>query len=345
MGKRVAVVMGGPSAEHEISLKTGLEMIKHIDKDKYSPYPVVISKDKLFYAGRTLSSLYSEENLNFPEKSDCFNGPFLPYDGEQLWKDCDIALLALHGEAGEDGKFQGYLETMGIPYTGSGVLASALGMNKIVSKILFEKDGIITPPWSVFSGKHSTASIDAIEKKHGYPCFVKCPQSGSSRLMGKADQRTMLEDMITEFSRHTDEILIETCICGDEFSCPVLEYPDGSVRPLLPIMIKPVAASFFDYTAKYTKGGSEEIVPAPISHELTEKLQCIALKAHSALKCRGVTRTDMIVQDSVIYVLEINTLPGFTSASLVPKAFAAMRGKFPELLDIIIETALARKCI
>jgi D-alanine-D-alanine ligase len=161
--------------------------------------------------------------------------------------------------------------------------------------------------------------------------------------MGRAESKKRLEKLLKEFSAHSPVILIESAISGEEYSCPVLDYPDSTSKPLLPVLIKPVDSSFFDYTAKYTEGACEEIVPAPCSAELTERMQLIALKAHTILKCSGVSRTDMIVKDNEIFTLEINTLPGFTSASLVPKSFAAMGGTFSELLDIIIETALAGK--
>ena len=134
--------------------------------------------------------------------------------------------------------------------------------------------------------------------------------------------------------------MIETGISGEEYSCAVLEYPDGKLRTMPPILIRPVSSSFFDYTAKYTPEACEEIVPAPCSSQLKEQIQKSALLAHKALQCSGLTRTDMIYDGTTLSVLEINTLPGLTPASLVPKAFAAMDGTYSQLLDIIIQTAL-----
>ncbi len=341
--KKAVVVMGGPSAEHEISLATGREMLLHLDNKKYTPRAVVISNDKQFFYSDTKPSLLKESDYKDPEKSSYFAGPFLPISSLEIWDKCDVVILALHGEFGEDGKIQGFFDTLGIPYTGSGVYSSAVGMEKIASKMLFEQHGITTPPYSIYRIDGSGMSIDEIVEKHGFPCYVKCPQSGSSRLMGRAESKKSLEKMLMEFSKHSSSILIETAISGEEYSCPVLDYPDGTAKPLLPILIKPVDASFFDFTAKYTDGACEEIVPAPCSDELTDRMQQVALKTHLILKCSGVSRTDMIVKDDVIYTLEINTLPGFTSASLAPKSFAAMGGTFAELLDIIIENALAGK--
>jgi D-alanine-D-alanine ligase len=234
---------------------------------------------------------------------------------------------------------QGFLETIGVPYTGSGVFASAAGMDKIASKLIFEQNGLDTPPYTIWGVNHPEVTVDEIVKKHSFPCFVKCPQSGSSRLMGRADNRAALEALLEEYRASADDILIETTVRGDEYSCPILEKPDGSIQPLPPILIRPLKSAFFDFEAKYTSGASEEIVPAPCSEELTRRLQQAALVAHRSLGCRGITRTDIIVQDGRLYVLEINTLPGMTSASLVPKAFAAVKGSYAGLLDILIQTA------
>lgn len=340
MGKLVTILTGGPSAEHEISLATGMEMLKYLDKSKYSSRPVIISYEKEFYYSDTDAAVFTEDDFFKPEKSAHFKGPISPAMSHEIWVGCDIALLALHGEFGEDGKIQGFLEAIDIPYTGSDVLASAVGMDKTLSKFLFEQQGIITPPFSIYYTDGSGISVDDIIKKHGFPCYIKCPQSGSSRLMSRADSKESLEKILTKLSKHSDEFLIETNISGDEYSCPVLEYPDGSLRPLPPILIRPVASAYFDYTAKYTAGACEEITPAPCSEVLTKRLQEVSLKVHRTLKCKGLSRTDMIVTDNVIYVLETNTLPGLTSASLVPKSFAAAGGSYTELLDIIIETAL-----
>ena len=341
MTKRVNILMGGPSAEHEVSLATGREMLKHLDKSKYSMRPVIITYEKEFYYSDIDAAMFTEDDFLKPEKSAHFKGPISPAMSHEIWDGCDIALLALHGEFGEDGKIQGFLDAIDIPYTGSGVLASAVGMDKTLSKFLFEQEGITTPPYSIYYTDGSGISVDDIIKRHGFPCYIKCPQSGSSRLMDRADSKEALEKILQELSKDSNEFLIETNISGDEYSCPVLEYPDGNLHPLPPILIRPVASTYFDYTAKYTDGACEEITPAPCSEDLTKRMQEVSLKAHRLLKCQGLSRTDMMVQDDIIYVLETNTLPGLTSASLVPKSFVAAGGSYTELLDIIIETALA----
>ena len=343
----LCVVMGGRSAEHEISLRSGHQVLQNLDWNKYDVRAIVITKNNRYYyrdmGPGTALGLEEISSLDAlapgAGQSPFFKGPFNALDSKELWGHCAVAFLALHGEAGEDGRFQGFLDTLGIAYNGPGVLASALAMNKIISKYLFLQCGLQTPPFSLFGKLHPGCSAQSIAARHGFPCFVKCPQSGSSRLMGRAVDMTTLGNLLDEFSPHADEILIESAIQGVEFTCPVLEFPDGKVEALPPIEIRPRAAEFFDYAAKYQDKGSEEICPAPRDPEMLARIREIALKAHNALGCRGVSRTDMIFKDGVFYVLEVNTLPGLTANSLLPKSFQASGGSYSGLLDVLIQTA------
>ena len=349
MKLQVNVVMGGPSAEYEISLISGHQVLLHIDKEKYAVRAVVITKDRRYYysdiqpdAVVSLESIQALGACAAPYTASGFAGPFSASGSADIWKGCDVAFLALHGEFGEDGRFQGYLDSLDIPYTGSGVLASALAMQKIMCKYVFIQNGLDTPPFSVYGKHNPETTIESISAQHGFPCFVKCPQSGSSRLLGRAQDTASLKALLTEFQPHADAILIESSVTGVEFTCPVLEYPDGSVRALPPIEIRPKISDFFDYEAKYSNKGSEELVPAPREQSVLAEIQRIALKTHTALGCRGVSRTDIIFSNGKYYVLEVNTLPGLTEASLLPKSFAASGGTYPELLDILIYTAMHR---
>jgi D-alanine-D-alanine ligase len=346
----VAVVMGGPSAEHEISLLSGRQVLLNIDANKYSVRMVVVTKDNRYFfrdiTGDTVPSAESIASLNglAPDAgSRDFSGPYSPLDTKEIWASCAVAFLALHGDFGEDGRIQGMLDMLGIVYNGSGVLASALAMHKIKSKYLFLSNGLATPPFSVYGKDHPETTIESLATRHGFPCFVKCPQSGSSRLMGCARDRAALESLLDEYAAGAEEILIETAVKGIEFTCPVLELPDGSVQALPPIEIRPKISDFFDYEAKYRDNGSEEIVPAPQSPETLATIQKIAVKAHHVLGCRGVSRTDMILREGVFYVLELNTLPGLTANSLLPRSFKAVGGSYPGLLDILIMTAYNRR--
>jgi D-alanine-D-alanine ligase len=328
---------------------SGHQVLQNLDRSKYDVRAIVITQDNRYYyrdIGRDavlgLDEISSLDALPAPGLSPLFDGPFSALDSRELWGPCTVAFLALHGEDGEDGRFQGFLDTLGISYNGPGVLASALAMNKIMSKYLFLQRGLQTPPFSLFGKLHPGNSPESIAARRGFPCFVKCPQSGSSRLMGRAVDLPALIAMLDEFSPHADEILVESAIKGIEFTCPVLEFPDGKVDALPPIEIRPKAAEFFDYTAKYRDKGSEEICPAPRSPEILAKIRDIALQAHNALGCRGVSRTDMILKDDVFYVLEVNTLPGLTANSLLPKSFKATGGSYSGLLDVLIQTACNR---
>lgn len=343
MNTRVHVVMGGPSAEHEVSLCSGLEVLNHLDPRVYCVKPVVVSHDKAFFYGDTGTTTFTIDDLRNPAASGAFAGPLPAASSAALWGDCDVAFLALHGSFGEDGVIQGFLDTIGIPYTGSGVYASAVAMEKIASKFLFIQNGLAVPPYSIYGKDNPDVTIESIGKKHGFPCFVKCPQSGSSRLMGRADDRASLAKLIAELESCSDRILIETAVHGIEFSCGVLEKSDGRLVALPPIEIRPVRSQFFDYTAKYSKGESEEIVPAPRPPALLRRIEEIALHVHRIIGCSGLSRTDMIYSGDTLYVLETNTLPGLTSNSLLPKAFMASGGTFGGLLDCMIQTALMKR--
>jgi len=340
MIKTVNVIMGGPSAENEISLKSGREVIANIDKSKYKVRSVVVSKSKEFFFCHSSDRLPSLEDLTAPEKSDIFSGPFSPANSAQIWDGCDVAFLALHGEFGEDGIIQGYLDAIGIPYTGSGVFGSAVAMNKVASKYLFIQSGLNVPPYCVYGKNHPENTIDKILLQIGLPCFVKCPQSGSSRLMGKADTKEQLSSLLNELSSYSDEILVETLITGPEFTCGVVDMPDGTTKALPPVEIRPKKTAYFDFEAKYSDGGSEEIVPAPRPEPLLKRIQDAAITAHNVLECQCVSRTDMIYMNDKLHVLETNTLPGLTPASLLPKSFKAIGGSYAEMLDTLIQSAL-----
>jgi D-alanine-D-alanine ligase len=343
---RVNVVMGGPSVEHEISLCSGLEVMTNIDKNTYTIRAVVVSRNKEFFFCDPGTRPLTAEDLKNPASSGRFKGPFAPSASAELWEKCDAAFLALHGSFGEDGVIQGYLESIGVPYTGSGVCASAVAMDKIVSKFIYINSGLAVPAWSVYGRAYPDTTIENIAKKHGFPCFVKCPQSGSSRLMDRARDLKSLKNIIAELSPHADRLLIETAVTGVEFSCGILEKSGGELIALPPIEIRPNQTGqdgFFDYTAKYSSGTSEEIVPAPRPAPLLERIKAAALVAHNALGCSGVSRTDMIYTDGTLFVLETNTLPGMTSNSLLPKEFCAAGGTYSGLLDTMIRTALAKK--
>ncbi|MGV3489460.1 MAG: D-alanine--D-alanine ligase [Tuberibacillus sp.] len=299
---KVGVVMGGISSEREVSLMTGKEMMANLKKEKYEIVPVQIDK---------------KEDL--VEKA----------------ANLDIALLALHGKFGEDGTIQGTLETLGVPYTGSGVLSSSLCMDKNMSKKIMRFEGIPTPDWVCFTSQDEVpfAELDQL----GYPVVVK-PNSGGSSVGVKIvhDQEAMLS-AIQEVFQWDEEVIIEKYVKGEEITCAVL---DGQLLPVLSIRH---AGEFFDYQSKYDDERTIE-EPIELPKELNEKVAKATMACYKALKCSVYGRVDMMVKDGVPYVMEINTLPGMTKNSLLPKSARAAGISYSDLLDLIIETSLkARK--
>lgn len=307
---RVAVLMGGPSSEHEVSLMSGRTVCENLDLSRYEVLPVHIDK-----AG--------EWNLPF----------------EHVLDNSDIAFIALHGEYGEDGRVQDFLETLGLPYTGSSAHSSALGMNKAASSRLFRAYGLDIPEFNDIARHGDWAYFKA---DFGYPVVVKPADRGSSVGVNIVRNEDGLRDAICnvfDISRHA---MVQKYISGREITCAVIEDEKG-VLPLPPTEIIPKGASFFDYESKYSSGASHEITPAPLERNITLEVQRIAVAAHRIINASGASRTDMIIgNDGRIYVLEINTIPGMTSTSLLPQAAAAHGLGMDRLLDHIIASAIRR---
>lgn len=304
---RIAVLMGGPSAEHEISLKTGEMVLANLDKNKYFAKGIKISKTGHW-----------------------------PISPAKIKQNFDLAFIAMHGEYGEDGTVQKILDDNKIRYTGSGVKASQLGMDKAKSSAKFKKAGLKVPDFSLIHvGPKFNFKIDV-----RYPVVVKPNDRGSSVGISIVESFRDLLPAIRKASAYSENIMIQKYIKGREFTCGVLEM-DGKPKAFLPTEIIPSSGKFFDYNAKYTSGASREITPPNLPGSDIKKIQQIALKAHKAIGARGFSRTDMIFgEDKKFYVLEINTLPGMTETSLLPQAAKAGGISFPKLLDLIIESVL-----
>ncbi|MFD1775692.1 D-alanine--D-alanine ligase [Paenibacillus rhizophilus] len=299
---RVGVIMGGISSEREISLKTGAEILKALDPAQYEAVPVVINK---------------REEL-----------------AEQT-RGLDLALLALHGAFGEDGTVQAVLESLNIPYTGSGVLSSAICMDKDMSKRLLRAAGIPTADWLCWN--HIDEFTPEAAEQLGYPVIVKPSSGGSSIGMAKVNGPGELRAAIMEAFRWDRSVMAERYVRGMEITCSIL---DGETLPIIGIV--PRNAEWFDYDAKYTENGAlEQVAVLPV--ELERKVRRIALDCYRTLKCSVYARVDMIVSDGVPFVLEVNTLPGMTSASLMPKSAKAAGMTFGGLLDAIIAASLKER--
>ena len=295
--------MGGRSAEHEVSLASGKEVVKNLNPKKYDILPVVIKKDgKRWHIGKV-----------------------------------DIVFIALHGPYGEDGTIQGMLELAGLPYTGSKVLASALGMSKIMSRKIWQNEKIRVNPFSVFK---KGDKISKIFRKFSYPFVVKPSDQGSSVGVSIVHRKSELEKALDLAFSYSKEIIVEKYIKGMEVQCGILGNEKPIALPLVEIVPK---HEFFDYACKYTPGLSEEIVPARVDRATAQQIQKIAVASYKALGCRGFARVDMfLADDGKIYVSEINTIPGLTANSLLPKEAKVAGISFPRLLDNIINYALEK---
>lgn len=302
----VALLSGGVSSEREVSLHGGDQIFEALDREKYN----VIRYDPKF----DLNRLVSDASL------------------------IDVAFINLHGPFGEDGTVQGLLDLLGIPYQGSGVLGSSLAMNKLVSKQLYEKSGLPMPPFRVIN-RMDALDPEACERTFGMPFVVKPVVGGSSVGVTIVRSKDDMEGALATAFAHDDTVLVEGYIKGIEITGGVFGNDDLTALPIIEI-IPNESHEFFNYTAKYTPGATREICPARIDGDLTEKAQSYAKMAHRALFCRGYSRTDMILRDREVFVLETNTIPGMTATSLLPQAAQAAGISFSRLLDTLIELGI-----
>lgn len=301
---RIALLLGGFSAEREISFKTGRNIAKNLDRKKYQV--------SLFDPRDDLEKLIK-----------AIKG-----------KNVDLVFPALHGPLGEDGTIQGMLELFGLPYVFSGMLASALAMDKEMTKRILKTEKILMPADVILEKNYKQIDL----KRMKLPVVVKPVHQGSSIGTFIVKIEKELEKAVKEAFKFGPKVMIEEFISGREITAAVLGNNKLASLPL--IEIRPKVSSFFDYRAKYEIGGSEEICPAPLNKGLTKKIQEMAVRVHRVLGCRGVTRSDFILKGNKPYFLEINTIPGMTEISLVPQAAAKAGLPFPKLLDKLIELAL-----
>lgn len=349
---KVVVVMGGVSSEHNISLKSGEGVVNNLNPEKYLVCPLVIKKDGTWLCKNEYKT-FGKDNIFAVEdytKECSKTSNVLPAFLSNTETRADIFFPVLHGKGGEDGTLQGMLELYGFLYTGSGVLGSSVALNKKTSKQLYSFYNIDTPEFSSFTKnnwkKSSQTIIQNLKDKFGFPIVCKIPEMGSSFGMGIASTKEEFNALCDTLYKEGDEVLFEKFVKGTELTCGVVESVNGDIMALTPTEIVPNNSSaFFDYSAKYEKGGAKEITPARISSTITNRVKKLAIQSHKALSCSGYSRTDMIVCGDKINVLETNTLPGFTETSLIPQGAAASGISYSELLDKIIEHGLSRKLI
>jgi len=303
----IALVAGGTSGEREVSLSGAAGVEKALDSEKF-----IVSR---YDPATDLSRLAA--------------------DAPKL----DFAFILLHGLFGEDGTMQGFLDLLGVPYQGSGVLGSAIAMDKHLAKELYKLNGLPVADWQII-GSGDEVDIVALLTRFGLPVVIKPVREGSSLGLTLAETKEQLIDGIKKAQNHDSQIMIEKYISGRELTVGVLGNEELQGLPVIEI-VPGEGFSFFDYDAKYKAGASEEICPAEISGELTALVQKYGVAAHKALRLTGYSRTDiMLSEDGSLYLLETNTIPGMTPTSLMPQAAAEYGLAFPQFLEKLIELGI-----
>ncbi len=357
---RVGVIFGGRSGEHEISLASARSVMEAMDKEKYEIVPIGITKEGRWLAsGDPMRALEaSDETASRP--ATLLSGPTqrglmrieekeTTIEAKSL-AELDVIFPILHGPYGEDGTVQGMLELSGLPYVGAGVTASALGMDKSAFKDVMQAHGLPIVKHVMLKRKSWEAdpegTIQIIEEELSYPVFTKPANLGSSVGVSKCHERTGLEAGLSEAARYDRKILVEEAVpAAREIEVSVL----GNDQPIasVPGEIIP-SREFYDYEAKYLDSGnkaSELLIPAPLTKEVTEKVQNLAVRAYKAIDCAGMARVDFLLSGETtdaLYLNELNTIPGFTDISMYPKLWEASGIPYPELIDRLIELALER---
>ncbi|MER5887335.1 D-alanine--D-alanine ligase family protein [Streptomyces sp. NPDC001941] len=363
---RVAVVFGGRSSEHAISVVTAGAVLRAIDRNKYDVLPIGITTD-----GRWALTADDPERMSIADRklpsvaelAESDEGtvvlPVDPASREVVYSEpgsvpkalgeVDVVFPMLHGPYGEDGTLQGLLELSGVPYVGSGVLASAVGQDKEYMKRVFLSYGLPVGPYEVIRPREWEQDPDAARARiadfageHGWPLFIKPARAGSSIGITKVDSFEGLEEALEEARRHDPKVLVEALLRGREIECGVLEFEDGP-RASVPAEIPPVTDhDFYDFEAKYIDSASG-IVPAPLTPEQTAEVQRLAVEAFEAVSCEGLVRADFfLTEDGGFVINEINTMPGFTPISMYPRMWQETGVGYAELVDRLIQAALRR---
>ena len=349
--KNVCVLFGGISPEHEVSLRSAESVLSNMDSEKYNIFPVGITKDGdwILYGNTDYSALSDGSWRSCDKNCRVVLSPvrgqglvILRDDGCDLIK-LDVVFPVLHGENGEDGAMQGLLQMAGIAYVGSDVAASAVAMDKTLTKLVMDHAGIPQAQWILVRNSalevHGEDIIRQIEDRFAYPVFVKPAGTGSSVGVSKASDRKSLEAALCYAGQYGEKILVEEFIDGREVEVAVL----GNDTPVASVCGEiDSGAEFYDYEAKYVTDTSVAYIPARIADITAEQVREFAVKAYTAIGCRGLSRVDFFVtrDDERIVFNEINTLPGFTSISMYPKLFAASGIPYGQLIDELIALAL-----
>ncbi|MBE7412745.1 MAG: D-alanine--D-alanine ligase [Leptospiraceae bacterium] len=349
MKKKVAILMGGMSTEHEISLLTGAFIFKTLLRDKYDIKIIPIDKKGNWVIPESFENylppidskeINSEKFFSeFKKKNSIVSSNSISI--EKI--NCDLVILGLHGGEGEDGTIQGLLKSYRIPFTGSDILASSLAMDKYRANILFKNSKLNVANFlEITKGEFESIDFHVEKINLQFPIFVKPTLGGSSVGIGKVFTQDELYSKLKELFQKEEKILLQEFVSGREFSCGVIEKKINNqfIPFALPATEIIPSNEFFDYEAKYKIGGSKEITPAEISEDLMNKIQLGSLQAHTLLGCVGYSRTDFILCGDTPYILETNTLPGMTETSILPQQIKCVGLTMEVFLDNLIERAL-----
>lgn len=344
--KKLGVIFGGMSTENKVSCVSGASVIRNLNKEKYEIFPIFIDENGKWFKVK----MQADGEIKIDDKEQIEN--IVEYI-----KQMDVIFPVLHGLYGEDGTIQGLFELLKIPYVGCGVLASSVGMDKVYTKIIFDKAEINQTKY-VYIRKYDDKYIyvddsfnekimelnevsDLVTEKLNFPMFVKPSNSGSSVGISKASNLEELKNAIVEASKFDKKILIEQGIDGREVECAVLGNEDVVSSCVGEII---AADEFYSYDAKYKNQESKTLIPAEISDDKSEEIRKLAIKAFKAIDGKGLSRVDFFIENGTgkVYINEINTLPGFTSISMYPKLFEQVGVEYSELLDRVIDLAFRR---
>ncbi len=347
----VCVLFGGMSPEHEVSLRSAESVLNNMDGEKYNIFPVGITKDGdwVLFGGTDYSMLPSGEWLDHPGNRRATISPvrgqgLLSFEGDCVVREqIDVVFPVLHGENGEDGAMQGLLQMAGIPYVGPHVSASAVAMDKTLTKLVVDNAGVAQADWQLVRSKDVDTRIDQVltnlENRFNYPMFVKPAGTGSSVGVSKATDREKLREALLTAGAYDSKILVEEFINGREIEVAVM----GNDNPVASICGEiDSGAEFYDYDSKYVTDTSVAYIPARIPEAVAEQVRDMAVKVYSVIGCQGLSRVDFFVtyDDNRVVFNEINTLPGFTSISMYPKLFAASGIPYSQLLDELLQLAM-----
>lgn len=347
----VCVLFGGMSPEYAVSLRSAESVLNNIDHSLYNVYPVGITKegDWILFGGKDYSMLPTGQWLHCPDNRRAAISPIrgqglLCFEGDCVVRErIDVVFPVLHGENGEDGAMQGLLQLAGIPYVGPHVSASAVAMDKTLTKLVCDQAGIAQAAWQLvrraeLKGR-AESILDHLESRFAYPMFVKPAGTGSSVGVSKAADRQALKQALIAAAKYDEKVLVEEFIRGREVEVAVM----GNDNPVASVCGEiDSGAEFYDYDAKYITDTSVAYIPARIQEDLAETVRETAVRVYQAVGCQGLSRVDFFVtyDDDRVVFNEINTLPGFTSISMYPKLFAASGIPYTQLINELIQLAM-----